>query len=230
MGKRTKGPGLVSRIRACFQKSDDQKQPSQKASGQDQQTSDDQKQPSQQAPGQDQQTSDDQKQQLQWTLEQTQLRYNELQDKHDKLMDFAARLLGLCSISSFTTFLTKSIWNGFTGGTRFALQGFIVLTVVVVFVVIVLINGLFITSSYRDLDRNLPDIARLEQKQSKEEKTTSLTETLNVQIKVLRRSNFLVSFALYVMYLLYAGSLELLVLAIIRPNLPAILSYLFSFL
>lgn len=228
--KRTKRSRSASRRRACFHKNNDQTRTSKQNPEQGQQTSNDQKQPSQQAPRQDQQTSDDQKQQLQWTLEQTQLRYNELQDKHDKLMDSAERLLGLCSISSFTTFLTKSIWNGFTGGTRLALQVFIVLTVVVVFVVIVLINGLFITFSYRDWDPDLPDIAQLEQKQSKEEKTTSLAESLNVQIGVLRRSNIRVSFALYVMYLLYAGSLELLVLAIIHPNLPAILSYLFSFL
>lgn len=198
MGKRTKGPGLVSRIRACLRKTDDQTQ----------------------APQQnhepDQQASDDQTQQLQWTLEQTQLRYNELQDKHSKLMDLAARLLGLCAISSFTTFLTKSIWDGLTGRTRFALQCFIGLTLLVVFVVVVAINGLSITSSYRD--RHLQDIAQLEQKQSTEEKTTSLIETLSVQIEVLRKSNLRVSIALYLMYLIYAVSLELLVLAILFPN------------
>ena len=214
MGKRTKGPGPLSRMLACFQKSDDQKQPSQQASGQGQQTNDDQKQPSQQASGQGQQTNDDQKQQLQWTLEQTQLRYKGLQDKYDKLMDLVPRLLGFCAISGFTTYLSNSTWQDLTGSAKSNLRWSVILLFIAVIIAVTALSAFMVMTSVWDW--LFPDIATLEQEQSTEEKTISLIETLSFQIKLLRVINCLIAIAVFIMYLIYAVSLELLVLIIIN--------------
>ena len=195
MGKRTKGPGPLSRMLACFQKSDDQKQPSQQASGQGQQT------------------NDDQKQQLQWTLEQTQLRYKGLQDKYDKLMDLVPRLLGFCAISGFTTYLSNSTWQDLTGPAKSNLRRSVILLLIAVIVAVIVLSVFMAMSSFRDW--KITDIATLEQEQSTEEKTISLIKTLSDRIEVLRGLNFLITITVFIMYGIYACSLELLVLIII---------------
>lgn len=48
---------------------------------------------------------------LHWTLKQTQLRYDEAQDRRGKLRELIERLLGFCAIFGFTTLLSKSIWE-----------------------------------------------------------------------------------------------------------------------
>lgn len=156
---------------------------------------------------------DEHRQQLQWTLEQTQLRCNDLQGKHDKLMDLAARLLGFCAISGFTTFLSKSTWQDLTGYAKFCLRTSVILLFVAVIAAVIALIVFSLQSSLRD--RRLLDITKLEQEQSTEEKTTSLIETLNYQIERLRKSNFNASMAVYGMYAIYASSLEILVLIII---------------
>lgn len=158
-------------------------------------------------------TDDEHRQQLQWTLEQTQLRCNDLQGKHDKLMDLAARLLGLCAISGFTTFLSKSTWQDLTGKARFCIRASVILLFVAVIAAVFVLIVFSFKSSARD--RDLLDITKLEQEQSTEEKTTSLIKTLNYQIERLRKSNFHASIAVYMMYLIYALSLDFLVAIII---------------
>ena len=162
MGKRTKGPGPLSRMLACFQKSDDQKQPSQQASGQGQQT------------------NDDQKQQLQWTLEQTQLRYKGLQDKYDKLMDLVPRLLGFCAISGFTTYLSNSTWQDLTGSAKSNLRWSVILLFIAVIIAVTALSAFMVMTSVWDW--LFHDIATMEQEQSTEEKKISLIETLSFQI------------------------------------------------
>ena len=195
MGKRTKGPGLLRRIRGFIR------------------TKGGRTQISQQTHEQDQQTSDDQKQQLQWTLEQTQLRYNELQDKHDKQMDLAARLLGFGTVSAFAAFLSKSTTNGLTGGKKIVFIISIILLFLAVFIAILVLSKSSIQFSCDD--EELQDITKLNQKKSTEEKTTSLIETLSNRIETLRESNANTSLGIYVMYLIYSASLEFLVLIII---------------
>lgn len=156
---------------------------------------------------------DEHRQQLQWTLEQTQLRCNDLQGKHDKLMDLAARLLGFCAISGFTTFLSKSTWQDLTGAARSYLRLSVTFLFVAVIAAVMVLSFFSFKSSLRD--RMVLDITQLEQKQSTEEKTTSLIETLNSQIERLRESNFHASIAVYMMYIIYASSLELLVAIIL---------------
>ena len=194
-GKRTKRSGSASRRRARFRKNNDQTRTSQ------------------QTPEQGQQTSDDQKQRLQWTLEQTQLRYKELQDKHDKQMDLAARLLGFCAISGFTTFLSKSTWKDLTGDARSRLRLSVILLFVAVIAAVIVLTYFSIMSSRKDW--KLWDITKLEQVQSMEGKTLFLIEILSDQIETLRKSNFFASLAVYAMYVIYAASLEMLVLIII---------------
>lgn len=194
-GKRTKRSGSASRRRARFRKNNDQTQTSQ------------------QTPEQGQQTSDDQKQRLQWTLEQTQLRYKELQDKHDKLMDLAARLLGFCAISGFTTYLSNSTWQDLTGPAKSNLRRSVILLLIAVIVAVIVLSVFMAMSSFRDW--KITDIATLEQEQSTEEKTISLIKTLSDRIEVLRGLNFLITITVFIMYGIYACSLELLVLIII---------------
>ena len=173
-----------------------------------------QKQTPQQTPEQAQQISDDQKQQLQWILEQTQLRYNELQDKGDKQLDLNTRLLGFCAISGFTTFLSKSTWDDLSGvGAETTLK----LSIKLLFgVVVVAILALCIRSiGFSWDDKHFRDITKLEQEQSLEEKTTSLIKNLSTRIKTLRKGNYLYAIVLYLLYAFYATSLEMLVLAIL---------------
>ncbi|WP_445341612.1 hypothetical protein [Bifidobacterium sp. ESL0820] len=167
--------------------------------------------PSGKAPNDD--TDDEHRQQLQWTLEQTQLRCDDLQGKHDKLMDLAARLLGLCAISGFTTFLSKSTWQDLIGAARFYLRWSVILLFVAVIAAVFVLIFFSVKSSLRD--QRLLDITKLGQEQSTEEKTTCLIKTLSAQIERLRKSNFYASFAVYFMYAIYAISLELLVLIIL---------------
>lgn len=158
-------------------------------------------------------TDDEHRQQLQWTLEQTQLRCNDLQGKHDKLMDLAARLLGFCAISGFTTFLSKSTWKDLTGHAKFYLRLSVILLFVAVLAAVFVLIIFSLKFSLRD--RRVLDITKLEQEQSTEEKTTSLIETLNSEIERLRKSNYNASFAVYTMYLIYASSLDFLVAIIL---------------
>ena len=167
--------------------------------------------PSGEAPNDD--ADDEHRQQLQWTLEQTQLRCNDLQGKHDKLMDLAARLLGFCAISGFTTFLSKSTWEDLTGYAKFCLRTSVILLFAAVIAAVIALIIFSLKSSLRD--RRLLDITKLEQEQSTEEKTTSLIETLNSEIERLRKSNYNASFAVYMMYLIYASSLDFLVAIIL---------------
>ena len=50
----------------------------------------------------------DRRQILQWAVEQAQVSYKEIKDKHDDIMDTAKRLLGYCALSSFVPVLSKS--------------------------------------------------------------------------------------------------------------------------
>ena len=167
--------------------------------------------PSGKAPNDD--ADDEHRQQLQWTLEQTQQRCNDLQGKHDKLMDLAARLLGFCAISGFTTFLSKSTWQDLTGTARFFLRSSVLLLFAAVIAAVFVLMIFSFKSSLRD--RRLLDITKLGQKKSTEEKTTSLIKTLNSEIERLRKSNFHASIAVYMMYAIYASSLDLLVAIIL---------------
>ena len=195
MGKRTKWPEPKGKIRGFIRKKGGRTQTSQ------------------QTHKQGQQMSEDQKQQLQWTLEQTQLRYNELQDKHDKQMDLAARLLGFGAISAFAAFLSKSTSNSLTGKLWVVVVFFIILLFCAVFIAVLVLCKSSIQFSWDD--EELQDITKLNQEQSKEEKTTSLIENLSAQIETLRESNANTSLAIYAMYLMYACSLVVLVLIII---------------
>lgn len=173
-----------------------------------------QKQTPQQTPEQAQQISDDQKQLLQWILEQTQLRYNELQDKSDKQLDLNTRLLGFCAISGFTTFLSKSTWDDLSGvGATTTLKLSIKLLFGVV-ITAIMVFGIHSMALSWD-DKHFLDVTKLEQEQSLEERTTSLIKYLNTRIKSLRRGNYLYTIVLYLLYAFYATSLELLVLAIL---------------
>ena len=208
MGKRTKGPGLVSRTPAYLRKTDDQTQTSQQT-----------REPGQQA-------SDNQTQRLQWTLEQTQLRYSELKDKSNKLMDQAAQLLGFCAISGFTTFLSKSTWAGLPNQeARVNLKKSIILLMIVVItaafilcafsIFLSLFDALFSDSS---LDVQAPDIAEQVQEQSSVRRMTFLIQNLSDRIRKLKWINLVASLALYIMYTTYAFSLEYLILTIISSH------------
>ena len=195
MGKRTKWSEPMGKIRGFIRKKGGRTQTSQ------------------QTPKQGEQINYDQKQQLEWILEQTQLRYNELQDKHDKQMDLAARLLGFGTVSAFAAFLSKSTWDGFTGGKKVAFKISIVLLFLAVLIAIIVLCKSSIQFSCDD--EELQDITKLDKKQSKEEKTTSLIETLSDQIAMLRETNANTSLGIYFMYFLYVVSLEVLALIII---------------
>lgn len=56
----------------------------------------------------------DRRQILQWAVEQAQVSYKEIKDKHDDIMDTAKRLLGYCALSSFVPLLSKSTWANIT--------------------------------------------------------------------------------------------------------------------
>ncbi|WP_146210532.1 hypothetical protein [Bifidobacterium asteroides] len=195
MGKRTKWSEPMGKIRGFIRKKGGRTQTSQ------------------QTHKQGQQMSEDQKQQLQWTLEQTQLRYNELQDKHDKQMDLAVRLLGFGAISGFAAFLSYSTSNSLTGRLWVVFVFFIILLFSAMFIAVLVLCKSSIQFSWDD--EELQDITKLNQKQSKEEKTTSLIETLSAQIETLRESNANTSMAIYAMYVMYTLSLVVLVLIII---------------
>lgn len=194
--KRTKRSRSASRRRACFHKNNDQTRTSK------------------QNPEQGQQTSGEQNQQLQWILEQTQLRYNELQDKSNKQVNLTERLLGFCAISGFTSFLSQSTWDYLS---RWGAESILKFSIGVLFgVVIAAVVALLIRllcSSWDD--KLLHDITKLDQDQSWDKKTYSLIKNLRTRIKTLRTVNFWYTFVLCFLYAAYAASLELLVLAIL---------------
>ena len=128
-------------------------------------------------------------------------------------MDLVARLLGFCAISGFTTFLSNSIWKNLTPDAKSNLILSVILLFIAVIAAVLVLSIFSISFSFKDW--RLLDIAKLEQKQSTKEKTISLIETLSDQIKVLRWSNFIATIAVYLMYGIYASSLEILVLIII---------------
>lgn len=208
MGKRTKGPGLVSRILACLRKTDDQTQTSQ-------QTRD---------PGQ--QASDDQTQRLQWILEQTQLRYSEIKDKSGKLMNQAARLLGYCAISGFTTFLPKSTWADLPNQeARDNLKGSITSLMIVAIAAALILSFFSIILSIIDalfsdplLNAQAPDIAEQVQEQSSDRRMTFLIQNLSGQTRILKCMNLVVAIVLYAMYTKYAFSLVSLIKTIISSH------------
>lgn len=180
--------------------------------------------PSIKAPNDD--TDDEHRQRLQWTLEQTQLRYSKLKDKSSKLMDQAAQLLGFCAISGFTTFLSKSTWAGLPNQEdRVNLKKSIILLMIVVFTAALilcvfslflsLLDALFSDSS---LDAQAPDIAEQVQEQSSIKRMTFLIQNLSDRIRKLKWINLVASLALYIMYATYAISLEYLILTIISSH------------
>lgn len=171
--------------------------------------------PSGEAPNDDK--DDEHRQQLQWTLEQTQLRYNELQDRHDKQMDLAARLLGLCAISGFTTFLSQSSWNDIQRPlSKIILKVSLGLLMLVACSTAMVLCWFSLMFSLED--KYFRDITIQKQEQSIDARTTSLIKSLNKQIQILRRSNFAASIALYALYVLYACSVEFLIVTIISSH------------
>jgi len=194
--KRTKRSRSASRRRACFHKNNDQTRTSK------------------QNPEQGQKASGEQNQQLQWILEQAQLRYNELQDKSSKQVNLTERLLGFCAISGFTSFLSQSTWDYLS---RWGAESILKCSIGVLFgVVIAAVVALLIRSlcSYFD-DRDFLDITKLDQDQSWDKKTYSLIKNLRTLIKTLRTRNAWYTLVLGFLYVAYAVSLELLVLAIL---------------
>lgn len=158
--------------------------------------------------------NDNQMQRLQWTLEQTQLRYNELQDRHDKQMDLAARLLGFCAISGFTTFLSQSSWKDIESPVgKIILKVSLALLLVVACSAALVLCTILLMSSIDD--KFFQDITLQKQEQSMDERTTSLIKSLSKRIQNLRRLNFAATIALYILYVLYAASFEFLVVTII---------------
>ena len=158
--------------------------------------------------------NDNQMQRLQWTLEQTQLRYNKLQDRHDKQMDLAARLLGFCAISGFTTFLSQSSWKDIESPVgKIILKVSLALLLVVACSAALVLCTILLMSSIDD--KFFQDITLQKQEQSMDERTTSLIKSLSKRIQNLRRLNFAATIALYILYVLYAASFEFLVVTII---------------
>lgn len=171
-------------------------------------------------------TDDEHRQRLQWTLEQAQLRYSELKDKSSKLMNQAAQLLGFCAISGFTTFLSKSTWTGLPDQiSKNLLKKSITFLMIVVLTAAAILCVFSVTLSFLDarfpdplIDAQGSDIAEQVQAQSSVRRMTFLIQNLSDRIRKLKWLNFIAAIALYIMYLMYAGSLEFLVLTIISSH------------
>ncbi|RMA45459.1 hypothetical protein CI603_06320 [Bifidobacterium sp. wkB338] len=148
------------------------------------------------------------------TLELKRATCNDLKAKNKKLLDHAERLLGLCTLSGFTTLLPKTTGKNNPGLVQ---KGLLCAAAVALFVVVILAVKAIRSAVERSRADTIsfPDITDQEQAQSVDsEELVSLIDEWNARIVKLETVNDSYSKSVKCMYLLYAVGLELIIISL----------------